>query len=68
MSLFDRADAAEAVPVMQRGSAPACGRRPEHKHLTDSDSVWSWGFSGGDALGADSISGDFGGGDGGGND
>ena len=48
-------------------TAVSDGWKPDHEHLTDSDSVWSWGFSGdavgGDTLGADSISGDSGGND-----
>lgn len=52
-------------------TAVSDGWRPDHKHLSDSDSIWSWGFSGdavgGDTLGADSFSSDSGG-DSGGND
>ncbi|MFF0973674.1 UNVERIFIED_CONTAM: hypothetical protein RF649_14735, partial [Kocuria sp. CPCC 205295] len=27
-------------------TAVSDGWKPDHKHLSDSDSIWSWGFSG----------------------
>lgn len=46
-------------------TAVSDGWKPDHRYLSDSDSIWSWGFSGDaagwDPLGADSFSSDSGG-------